>query len=257
MKFVEGKGFYIVLFLCVAVIGVSAWTLNLTTRNTGMDLIGSLTNELQDVQTVTIPTLTPTGTPAPPPAYPSANEEGSSGSAVIPSPSVTATPSPAEPTPAAETKPEPTPDAPVIAPVDNIPNAFIWPVAGGISRSHAVETLMYDRTMQDWRTHRGIDIEAELGATVKCAADGVVESVISEPMFGTSVTVRHSGGLCTVYRNLSEEPTVGENQNVKMGDIIGSVGQTANFEIGDVTHLHFEAVLNGAQIDPTELLPNR
>ncbi|MDR2530334.1 MAG: peptidoglycan DD-metalloendopeptidase family protein [Oscillospiraceae bacterium] len=257
VKFVEGKGFYIVLFLCIAVIGVSAWTLNLTMRDTGLDLIGSLTTQPQEE--ITIPT--PAGTIAPPAVYPTTPPEGSGSTVSTPPPTVaTVPPVAASSAPEVKTTPQPAASTePVAAPViaDAIPTAFIWPVAGNVSAPFAVETLSYDRTMQDWRTHKGIDIEAELGTVVKCAADGVVESVISEPMFGTSVTVKHGGGLRTVYRNLASEPAVGEGQNLKMGDTIGSVGQTATFESGDVPHLHFEATLDGEHFDPGELLPDR
>ena len=46
----------------------------------------------------------------------------------------------------------------------------------------------------------------------------------------------------------SEFVTVGEE--VKQGDAIGSVGNTATFEIADETHLHFELKQDGKNVDP-------
>jgi murein DD-endopeptidase MepM/ murein hydrolase activator NlpD len=120
-----------------------------------------------------------------------------------------------------------------------------------------MEALAYDRTMQDWRTHNGVDITANLGDKVKAIAAGVVESVITEPLYGTSVTVLHGGGLRSVYRNLAAEPPVGEGQQLSAGDIVGTIGETASVEAGDVTHLHFEMSLAGASVNPIEYLPDR
>ena len=42
--------------------------------------------------------------------------------------------------------------------------------------------------------------------------------------------------------------TVGEE--VKQGQTIATVGNTARFEIADETHLHFEIKQNGESVDP-------
>ena len=62
--------------------------------------------------------------------------------------------------------------------------------------------LLYDQTMADWRTHNGIDVQAEEGAAVKTAADGTVLSVTSDELMGTTVVIQHSGGYTTQYSSL-------------------------------------------------------
>jgi murein DD-endopeptidase MepM/ murein hydrolase activator NlpD len=88
-----------------------------------------------------------------------------------------------------------------------------------------VEALAYDKTMADWRTHSGIDIEASLGAKVVATANGRVEAVYNDEMFGTTVVISHGGSLRSVYCNLAAEPTVKAGDAVRMGDVIGSVGR--------------------------------
>jgi len=257
VRFIEGKGFYIVLFLCVAVVGVSAWSLNLTMSRTEKDLSSSLEETLQNVPAISVPTAIPV-----PPVViePTTTPEKKKDAETVAPPQVTAapvaTPKPTEKAApsAASVEPKAT-EAPKTT--SKIPDNFIWPVAGTVEQPYAMEVLAYDRTMQDWRTHNGVDIAANLGEKVKVIAPGVVESVITEPLYGTSVTVLHSGGLRSVYRNLSAEPPVGEGQQLNMGDIIGTVGQTASVEAGDVTHLHFEMSLNNQPVNPAEYLPDR
>ena len=61
-------------------------------------------------------------------------------------------------------------------------------------------------------------------------------------------------GYSTIYSNLltAEFVTVGEN--VDKNQTIGTVGNTATFEIADQPHLHFEILKDGIQIDPNLLI---
>ena len=43
---------------------------------------------------------------------------------------------------------------------------------------------------------------------------------------------------------------VEEGEEVKQGDTIATVGNTATFEIADESHLHFEILKNNESLDP-------
>ena len=115
--------------------------------------------------------------------------------------------------------------------------------------------LAYDVTMKDWRTHDGIDISTDAGAVVRAAADGTVESIKQDDLYGTTVVIKHGGGIKTVYSNLAETPTVSEGDSVRAGDVIGSVGESALCEIGQPAHLHFAMSVDGVSVDPDSYLP--
>ena len=244
--FFAGKGFYIVLFLCVSVIGVSAWAM-LTGRETDVDNSGldiTLEENDESVQTgkTDYPVVTePVPTPAPKP-QPSAAVEIPSEPVPTPDP----TPVPEAPSPA----PEPEPETSTAS-----ADIFIWPISGEIENGYSMTALVYNRTMRDWRTHDGVDLAAELGAQVKSAGSGVVSDVYEDDLYGTTVVIDHGAGLVSTYSNLASVPTVAAGDSVITGQVIGSVGDTALCEIGEVTHLHFSMSLNGESIDPTEYLP--
>ena len=107
--------------------------------------------------------------------------------------------------------------------------------------------------MKDWRTHNGIDVQAEEGAAVKTAADGTVLSVTSDELMGTTVCITHSGGCVTRYSSLQENPPISQGQQVKAGDIVGYVG-TAAAEASMGPHLHFAVEKDGSLIDPKEYI---
>ena len=225
--FFNGKGFYIVLFLCAAVIGASAWMMAAGER--AMEESGQSVMRVdgeERVETVVIPPLeesavAPVGVPA--------EEE---------------TPAPAEET--AE---------PAWSESEAAPAIYAWPVSGALTRAHSTETLGYDTTMRDWRTHAGIDIEAPLGSPVTAAHEGVVSRVWRDDLLGTAVCVDHGDGVVTLYANLAEDPAVQVGNWVEPGSLIGAVGETALGEIGQSAHLHFALTVDGQSADPLAYLP--
>lgn len=131
---------------------------------------------------------------------------------------------------------------------------FIKPVEGEISKEYAKDNLVYSETLEEWTTHLGIDIKAEKTTIVKSAADGKIKSIKNDPRYGLSVIIEHQDGYETLYANLLSSEFVQVGEEVKQGQSIGTVGNTATFEIVDETHLHFEITKNGESVDPTGLI---
>lgn len=129
-------------------------------------------------------------------------------------------------------------------------NAMIYPVQGNILKKHAMDELVYSNTLKEWTTHPGIDIETSIGAEVKAAMDGTVEEIIEDPLMGISIILDHGNGLKTYYANLSTGNMVTIGQKVEKGQIISGVGRTASSEILDEPHLHFEVRQDGKTVDP-------
>ena len=129
------------------------------------------------------------------------------------------------------------------------------PVIGRIIFDYSMDKPVYSKTLNDWRTHRGIDIEAALGTPVKATQDGVIDDVKNDPRFGHTVVIKHNKNLQTVYSSLNEKIMVKKGDKVKKGEVIGSVGNSAPFEVLKPPHLHFEVVINGEYVDPKEYLP--
>ena len=132
--------------------------------------------------------------------------------------------------------------------------AFELPVSGTLSKKHDAATQVFSNTMQDYRVHLGVDIATEQNAAVTAAADGTVSQIWEDAMMGYCVAVIHGGDACTVYKNLSETLPEGieEGAEVKLGQTIGYVGESAMIEIAEEPHLHFEMTVGGIAVDPLE-----
>lgn len=133
----------------------------------------------------------------------------------------------------------------------------VWPVDGEIIREYAKDTLIYSKTLGMWLIHTGIDIKSELGENVKCIADGKVISIESNNFYGNVVRIEHKDGYISVYSNLAEDNLPKVNQKINKGEIIGTIGDTAYGESEEETHLHFEIIKDGTNINPEEFLNNQ
>lgn len=127
---------------------------------------------------------------------------------------------------------------------------FTMPVEGDILREYAKENLVYSTTLDEWITHNGIDIAAEKTTVVKASAEGTVKSIKNDPRYGLTVVIEHTNGFSSVYSNLLTAEFIEEGEAVKQGQTIGTVGNTATFEIADESHLHFEILKDNANVDP-------
>ena len=132
----------------------------------------------------------------------------------------------------------------------NVELNFAKPVDGEIVRDFAVDSLVYSDTLQEWTTHTGIDIKADKTTVVKSAEAGIVKTIKNDPRYGLTVIVEHENGFQTVYSNLLTSEFVVEGEKVEKGQSLGTVGNTAAFEIADEPHLHFEILKDSVQVDP-------
>lgn len=130
------------------------------------------------------------------------------------------------------------------------------PVEGYLAAVHDTQTLSYSLTMQDYRTHTGIDIEAEQGAAVLAAASGTVLRTYVDPLMGYTIEIDHGDGYVSVYKNLDETLPEGLEAGtyVMGGQLIGAVGDSALIEQAELPHLHFELMQNDVSIDPLTYL---
>lgn len=131
------------------------------------------------------------------------------------------------------------------------PLEFIYPVEGEMLKEFSVENLVFSETLQEWIVHKGIDIKAPRTTIVKAAEEGTVLAIKNDPRYGLTVIVEHREGYKTVYSNLLTTEFVKEGETVSKGQSLGTIGNSAAFEISDEPHLHFEMLKDEEAIDPT------
>ena len=134
---------------------------------------------------------------------------------------------------------------------------FRSPIENGtVLRTHSVTVPVFSPTMEDYRTHTGIDILCAPSSPVLAAADGRIGNFWYDPMMGYTLTVVHGGDAVTYYQGLAEELPEGIDvgAEVKAGQVIACSGNTALIECEDEEHLHFMMTVDGVQVDPAEYI---
>ena len=132
--------------------------------------------------------------------------------------------------------------------------ALARPVEGNIINVYSDENLIYSKTLGDWRTHNGIDIETSIGTEVKASDDGIIYDVYADDFMGITIVIDHQNGLKTVYSNLSNSSLVKKGDSINRGDVISTVGDTAICESAEAEHLHFELYEDESLINPLLML---
>lgn len=132
---------------------------------------------------------------------------------------------------------------------------FSWPVYGSVSAGF----MNADYKKHFGVDHYGMDIVVGQGTPVASAADGIVFLVRDGGETGYSyILVGHRGGYATLYGHVSEA-LVQPGQEVSAGDIIAlSGGAPGTHGAGPMTtasHLHFEVIKDGTNINPRSVLP--
>ena len=129
---------------------------------------------------------------------------------------------------------------------------FDKPIEGEVLKEYTKDSLVYSETLKEWTTHLGVDIKVERATVVKSAADGTVKYIKNDPRYGLTIIIEHSNGFETRYCNLLTTEFVSEGEEVKKGQTIGTVGDSAIYEIVDECHLHFEILKNNENVNPSE-----
>ncbi|MBQ7922132.1 MAG: M23 family metallopeptidase [Clostridia bacterium] len=133
---------------------------------------------------------------------------------------------------------------------------FHAPVEGIVHRGYSMEVPVFSYTMNDYRTHDGVDIACTEGTPVFAAADGVIHRIWNDPFMGVSVSIRHDGDAVTTYQGLAETLPAGiaEGTGVKAGQMIAGAGNTALLECAEETHVHLSMTVGGESVDPAEYM---
>lgn len=131
--------------------------------------------------------------------------------------------------------------------------SFANPVDGKLLRDYTYpKPVKFNETTQ--RTIRGVDINVAIGTEVKAAAEGIVEKAENTGVEdGVVVVIKHANGIKTKYCNLSEDLSVGKDDKVEAGAVIGKVGESAKLfnkeQFGE--HLNLQVLTSkNEQINP-------
>jgi len=105
-------------------------------------------------------------------------------------------------------------------------------------------------TEGEGRFHYGVDLAADMGAEIRCFADGSVTAAGESSSYGKYCIVTHENGYRTLYAHCSRITAV-SGTKVRRGQKIAEVGETG---LATGPHLHFELQQEGIYLNPVYYL---
>lgn len=132
-----------------------------------------------------------------------------------------------------------------------IPNTAKIDVSGFTLPINGKVTSEYGYRSQFGRMHYGIDLDLNIGDTIRAAFEGIVRIVNCDTFgYGKYIVLRHNNGVETVYAHLSKY-LVNREQKIQSGQPIGLGGNTGR---GTNPHLHFEIRYLGLALNPSNIV---
>ncbi|MBM7615137.1 M23 family metallopeptidase [Alkaliphilus hydrothermalis] len=247
-QFLDKEGFYIILFLCVCIVAVSAiWVSN---QNQDPIVGEKPSQQGEEAPDVTLVEKDPT-----------TDLEEASETVVIPqTKKEKKQEKPATKKEEETIKSEKTNEVKEVDETETAAEAkalqvMMMPVMGELGLEYADDHLVYHKTLDQWSTHRGIDIHAEEGTPVRAVMEGEVLEVINDTVMGITITLEHENEVLTRYSNLSTDAMVQVGDMVTKGQIISGVGTTASVKAEEGPLLHFQVIKDGKVVNPMTYLP--
>lgn len=128
-----------------------------------------------------------------------------------------------------------------------------WPVKGEVILPFSMETTVYYKTLDQYRTNPGMLIAAGSGSTVKNAYLGKVVKVTSDNTYGNLVTIYLGNDYSAVYGQL-DTIYVKEGDFVKAGESVGTIGKPTDSFEEEGSHLFFEMLKGDTPVNPMEFM---
>ena len=132
---------------------------------------------------------------------------------------------------------------------DDFEIALTWPVQGDILMGYSPDTLVYDPTLDQYRTNDSVYIAAEEGSEVAASADGIVAEVNVDDTKGNYVVIEHDNGWATTYGQLADIK-VAAGDAVSKGEILGTVAGPSIYSSAMGSHVEFMVTLDDMTVDP-------
>lgn len=139
---------------------------------------------------------------------------------------------------------------------DPAEDLMVWPVSGVVLMDYSADALIYDETLDLYRTNDSISIGAAETEDVLAAADGIVTDIGQSDTLGNYVVLDNGNGYETTYGQLSDEALVALGEYVAQGEAIGRIDAPSWYSSALGTHLDFTVTVNGETVNPLEFLEN-
>lgn len=128
-----------------------------------------------------------------------------------------------------------------------------WPVKGNVIINYSMDKMVYFETLDVYKYHPAICIQAEVGTPVVAGATGEVVSITQEPDTGLTVGMRVGAEYVVYYGQLKDcDLKVGDHVN--RGEEFAKVAEPTKYFLIEGSHLHLRLERDEEPVNPLSYL---
>ena len=125
--------------------------------------------------------------------------------------------------------------------------SFTQPLDGKRLQGFSGDELVFNETMQDWRTHNGLDIRGSMNVGIQAPAAGTITAVYEDPQWGGVLEMECQDVMVRLCGLEKISCSVGDT--VEKGKTVALLGEIPA-ESAEEYHLHVEVLKDGTLVDP-------
>lgn len=130
---------------------------------------------------------------------------------------------------------------------------LLWPVKGDVILKYSITNTIYFKTLAQYKCNPGVVISAKEGSKVKAAANCRVTKIEKTDELGLMVTTDIGSGYTVSYGQL-DNISVNKGDELKEGDVIGTVATPTKYYSEEGSNLYFQVNEGKETVDPLLLL---
>lgn len=116
------------------------------------------------------------------------------------------------------------------------------------------EETVYNKTLNQWKAHTGVDFKCDEGDNVYSMGDGEVKRIYKDDILGKTIVVK-APTYTAYYSGMSDNVKVEKGSMVKTGDVLATAGNVPGESL-DGKHIHIAVKVKGQYVDPLSLISN-
>lgn len=129
-------------------------------------------------------------------------------------------------------------------------DSLVMPLVGNVLINYSAEKSVYFPTLQQYKCNPALIVAANVGESVKAAANGMVSRIYNDPMTGQTVVMSLGNGYELTYGQL-QEVTVSEGTYVTEGEIFAQIAEPTRYYAVEGSNLYLKLTKDGVPVNPT------
>ena len=128
-----------------------------------------------------------------------------------------------------------------------------WPVKGNVIINYSMDKMVYFETLDVYKYHPAICIQAEPGTKVVAGATGEVISITQEPDTGLTIAMRIGSEYVIYYGQLKDcDLKVGDHVN--RGEVFAAIEEPTKYYLIEGSHLYLRLERDEEPVNPLSYL---